>query len=120
MEMLLPVWKYSVHTFPLWASIRAAPLSLYCCPHLLLLIPSSCILLLPSHLGAPHPLEDGPGAGKAQDGPSNDVDATVIRCIQLRGWKRWWGRGVPKLSAPPHPQDPPRTSSTIELNSRSR
>lgn len=29
-------------------------------------------------------LEDGPGAGKAQDGPSHDIDAAVIRCIQLQ------------------------------------
>lgn len=83
-----PAWEYSVPSFPLWAGISAALLSPYCCPHPLVLIPSPCILL-PFHPGAPHPLEDGPGAGKAQDGPSHDIDAAVIRCIQLRGW-RWW------------------------------
>lgn len=79
-----------------------------------------------------HILKDGPGAGKAQDGPSDDVDAPVIGGVELEG------NGVdqyPCISSQPfsfsccpipchpmpsHPAVFPLTSSTMEPNSRSR
>lgn len=76
-------------------------------------------------LGSTDLLKDGPGAGEAQDGPSDNVDTPVIGGVELEGdiadlhpCPRMH-RGGTRLS-PSHPIPSPLTSSTMEPNSRSR
>lgn len=71
-----------------------------------------------------HLLKDGPGACKAQDGPSDDVNTPVIRGVELEGGGSMdpypFPRMLPGVAGPRYPIPFPLTSNTMEPNSRSR